>query len=133
RLLDTREIWIVPMINPDGAEHDIATGSYRMWRKNRRNNGDGTFGVDLNRNYATGWGGPGSSGSTGSDIYRGTHAFSEPETVAVREFVKDRKKATTLISFHTFSELVLWPFGHTNDPVASAADREVFETIGRKM
>src|SRR5690606_24982078 len=83
-LLDTREVWIVPMINPDGAEYDIATGRYRMWRKNRRDNGDGTYGVDLNRNYATGWGGPGSSASPKSDVYHGPGAFSEPETRAVR-------------------------------------------------
>ena len=133
KLLDTIEVWIVPMINPDGAEHDIHRGVYKMWRKNRRDNGDGTMGVDLNRNYGTGWGGPGSSSDTDSDIYRGPHAFSEPETLAVKEFLKDRKKTTTLISFHTFSELVLWPFGHTNDEVPNAADLAVFETIGKKM
>lgn len=132
-LLDSREVLIVPMINPDGAEYDIASGSYQFWRKNRRKNADGTYGVDLNRNYGTGFGGAGSSSSSSSDIYHGPEAFSEPETQAVRDWVRSRKKTTVLLSFHTFSELVLWPFGHTNDEVPSKADQDVFETMGKKM
>jgi len=132
-LLDSREVLIVPMINPDGAEYDISSGSYKYWRKNRRKNSDGTYGVDLNRNYGTGFGGSGSSSSTSSDIYHGPEAFSEPETQAVRDWVRSRKKTTVLLSFHTFSELVLWPFGHTNDQVPSQTDQLVFETMGKKM
>ena len=49
-LLESRDIWIIPMVNPDGAEFDISTGRYKWWRKNRRRNSDGTYGVDLNRN-----------------------------------------------------------------------------------
>lgn len=132
-LLDTREVWIVPMVNPDGAEHDISSGNYKFWRKNRRDNGGGTFGVDLNRNYAKGFGGPGASSSPSSDIYHGPSAFSEPETAAVRDFVRSRTKATTLLSFHTFSELVLWPWGHTEEVISNDKDRAVFETMGKKM
>lgn len=133
QLLDTREVWVVPMVNPDGAEYDIKTGSYRWWRKNRRDNGGGIFGVDLNRNYGGAWGGPGSSSDPSSDIYRGPSEFSEPEALAVRDFVRSRKKATVLVSFHTFSELVLWPWGHTYDLIPNEEDRKVFETMGRKM
>lgn len=133
RLLGEREVWVVPMLNPDGAEYDIATGSYRYWRKNRRNNKDGTFGVDLNRNYGAYWGGPGSSGNTASDIYRGSSAFSEPETAAVRDFVRNRKNATVLLSFHTFSELILWPWGYTDDVISNDKDRAVFEKMGETM
>jgi len=133
-LLATREIWIVPMVNPDGAEHDIKDGDYQWWRKNRRDNGNGVIGVDLNRNYGgKGWGGAGSSGSPSSDTYHGTSAFSEPETLAVRDFVRARKQATVLLTFHTFSELVLWPWGHTNDEIENVEDRRVFETMGKKM
>ncbi len=132
-LLDSREVLIVPMINPDGAEYDISSGDYKYWRKNRRKNSDGSYGVDLNRNYAKGFGGEGSSSSTSSDIYHGPSAFSEPETQAVRDWVKSRKKTTVLLSFHTFSELVLWPFGHTNDEVPSHTDQLVFEAMGKKM
>lgn len=132
-LLDTREVVIVPMVNPDGAEYDISSGNYKYWRKNRRKNEDGTYGVDLNRNYAKGFGGDGASSSPSSDTYHGPEAFSEPETQAVRDWVRARKKATVLLSFHTFSELILWPFGHTYDQVPSKTDQEVFEAMGKKM
>jgi len=132
-LLDSREVVIVPIVNPDGAEYDISNGNYKYWRKNRRKNQDGTYGVDLNRNYAKGFGGDGSSSSPSSDTYHGPEAFSEPETKSVRDWVRARKKATVLLSFHTFSELILWPFGHTYDQVPSKADQQVFETMGKKM
>ena len=77
-LIDGGEIWIIPLLNPDGHQYSVTDN--RLWRKNRRNNGDGTFGVDLNRNYGFQWGGPGSSGNTFSEIYRGQGPFSEPET-----------------------------------------------------
>ncbi len=133
KLLDTREVWIVPMVNPDGAEYDISGSGYKYWRKNRKNNGDGSYGVDLNRNYGAGFGGEGSSDDTSSDIYHGPSAFSEPETANVRDFVRNRKSATMLLSFHTFSELVLWPYGHTNSQISSSTDLAVFEKMGKKM
>ena len=83
-LVDASEIWIVPIANPDGLEYSINV--YRYWRKNRRANADGTYGVDINRNYGYAWGFDeiGSSGQPGSDVYRGTAPFSEPETAAIR-------------------------------------------------
>ena len=80
--VDTREIWIMPDLNPDGGEYDIATGSYRSWRKNRQpNSGSSNVGTDLNRNFSYMWGCcGGSSGSTSSETYRGPSAFSAPET-----------------------------------------------------
>ncbi|UCG59317.1 MAG: hypothetical protein JSU70_07360, partial [Phycisphaerales bacterium] len=74
RLVDNSEIWIVPIVNADGFEYSRTTD--RLWRKNRRDNGDGTFGVDLSRNYGYMWGLPGSGGDTSSPNYRGTHPFS---------------------------------------------------------
>lgn len=132
-LLDSREVWIVPMVNPDGAEYDISGRGYKYWRKNRRDNGDGTRGIDLNRNYDAGFGGTGSSADPASDTYHGPSAFSEPETAAVRDFVRSRKSTTTLLSFHTFSELVLWPYGHTKDDISNVRDKEVFEKMGKQM
>jgi carboxypeptidase T len=56
-LVNTREIWILPDLNPDGGEYDIATGSYRSWRKNRQpNTGSSYVGTDLNRNWPYNWG-----------------------------------------------------------------------------
>ena len=80
RLVDTREIYIVFMVNPDGGEYDLDRRPYRGWRKNRQpNSGSTDVGTDLNRNYDYHWGCcGGSSGSTGSSTYRGRSAFSAP-------------------------------------------------------
>jgi hypothetical protein len=116
--VDAAEIWIVPMVNPDG--HQYSLTSDRLWRKNRRNNGDGTYGVDLNRNYGYQWGGPGSSGDTFSEIYRGPAPFSEPETQALRDFLI-AKRPGALITYHNFSQLILYPWGYTYDPAPDEA------------
>ena len=110
--VDSLEIWIVPVVNPDGFAYTQTTD--RFWRKNRRNNGDGTFGVDLNRNWGYQWGlSSGSSGTTSSDTYRGTSAWSEPEVLAVRNFVLGLNKLKTLITYHSFSQLFLTPWGYS--------------------
>ncbi len=113
--VDNGQIWIVPMVNPDGHEYSVTTN--RLWRKNRRNNGGGTFGVDLNRNYGYGWGGPGSSPLPSSDIYHGTGPFSEPETQAIRAlFLTHDFKI--MITYHSYSQLILYPWGNTFAPAA---------------
>mgnify|MGYP002780714741 CR=1 FL=1 len=132
-LLDSRDVWFVPLVNPDGSEHDISTGNYKSWRKNRRPNGDGTFGVDLNRNYGYRWGTGGSSTNTNSDVYMGQAPFSEPETQVVKSFVESHLNAKILLSFHTFSELILYPWGNTYDQVQNPKDLAVFETMARTM
>jgi carboxypeptidase T len=138
RLLDTREVYVAPIINPDGHVYDYRNGIRgQMWRKNRRNNGDGSYGVDLNRNYGWGWGGEGASSSTRSDTYMGPSAFSEIETQNVKHFVDTQPRMTTLLSTHTFSELILYPWGHTFDKIGqkqgNAADLPVFEKMARDM
>jgi hypothetical protein len=142
-IVDSREIWIVPMVNPDGVEYDIATGSYRMWRKNRQpNSGSSAVGTDLNRNYDYRWGCcGGSSGTFSSETYRGASAFSAPETRNIRDFVNGRviggvQQIRASIDFHTYSELVLWPYGYTFTDVPSdmtADDQAVFSSFGRNM
>ncbi len=109
-LVDNREIWIVPILNPDGREYVENVGD---WRKNRRDNGDGTYGVDLNRNYAYMWGydDVGSSPNPGRETYRGTGAFSEPETQAIRDLMINYQFATC-ISYHSHGRLILYPWGY---------------------
>ncbi|MCX8173684.1 MAG: M14 family zinc carboxypeptidase [Thermoplasmata archaeon] len=124
-LVNNREIYIIPVVNPDGlvycqAGHD--------WRKNRRNNGDGTYGVDLNRNYngsqngdSNGaWGGAGSSHTTSSETYCGPSAFSEPETQAIRDFViglrNQNNQLAISISYHSYGEVVYYPWGYAYSP-----------------
>jgi hypothetical protein len=142
-LVDTREVWVIPDVNPDGGEYDISTGSYAGWRKNRQpNSGSSYIGTDLNRNWAYKWGCcGGSSGSTSSETYRGPRAASSPEVTALQNFVSSRvvggkQQITTGIDFHTYSELVLWPYGYTySDTVAdlTSTDQRVFSTLGRGM
>jgi carboxypeptidase T len=136
-MVNTREIWIVTSVNPDGSEYDIATGSYRAWRKNRQGNG-----TDLNRNFGYNWGCcGGSSGSSTSETYRGPSAFSAPETQRVRDFVNSRvvggvQQIKANIDFHTFSELILWPYGYTTantGPGLTAAEERAFRTLGQQM
>lgn len=142
-MVDTREVWIVPTVNPDGAEYDIATGSYRSWRKNRQpNSGSSYVGTDPNRNWAYKWGCcGGSSGSTSSATYRGAAAESAPEVKALANWVRGRvvggkQQITVNIDFHTYGELVLWPMGYTysdTGPDMSADAHNTFATIGQQM
>ena len=132
-LLESRDIWIVPMVNPDGAEYDISGRNYKMWRKNRRNNGDGTFGVDLNRNYGYLWGTGGSSKNTNSETYMGSAPFSEPETQVMKAFVENHLNAKVLLSFHSYSELILYPWGSSNDPIVNQQDHGVFTKMAKTM
>jgi carboxypeptidase T len=142
-ILDSREVWIVPNINPDGSEYDIASGSYRGWRKNRQPNGGSEFdGTDLNRNWGFRWGCCGGSSNWSADeTYRGTAAFSAPETQRMRDFVLSRvvggvQQLRASIDFHAFSELVLWPFGHTRADVTDGMtrdDHDTFAALGAGM
>jgi carboxypeptidase T len=141
--VNTREVYLVFNVNPDGSEYDIATGSYRSWRKNRQPNaGTSAVGTDLNRNWSYRWGCcGGSSGSPSSSTYRGPSAFSAPETRAVRDFVASRvvggvQQLRTAIDFHTYSELVLWPYGYTYSNTATGMNADqynTFSTMGRAM
>jgi carboxypeptidase T len=142
-MVDSREIWIVPTMNPDGSEYDIETGTYRAWRKNRQPNAGSSYvGTDMNRNWDFKWGCcGGSSGSTSSDTYRGSAPESAPEVKVVANFVRTRivngkQQITSAIDFHTFSELVLWPMGYTYNnttPELNAEQEQVFRTLGTQM
>ncbi|MCW2877192.1 MAG: hypothetical protein JWQ95_1292 [Sphaerisporangium sp.] len=142
-LVNSREIWILPDLNPDGGEYDIATGSYRSWRKNRQpNSGSSYVGTDLNRNWAYKWGCcGGSSGSTSSETYRGPSAESAPEVRAAANFVRSRvvggkQQIKSNIDFHTYSELILWPYGYTSSDTATGLtqdDHDAFATLGQNM
>jgi carboxypeptidase T len=141
KLVKTREIYVVPMVNPDGGEFDISGSSYGFWRKNRQPNPD-DIGTDLNRNYSYRWGCcGGSSGFGGSETYRGQAPFDAPESTALASFIESRvvggvEQITTGISFHTYGQLVLWPYGYTFTDVPSDMtqdDHDVFQTLGRRI
>lgn len=134
-LVDNREIWIIPVVNPDGLEfsHDVDP----LWRKNRRLNWDGSYGVDLNRNYngsengdpLGAWGGAGASHTPSSTIYCGEHAFSEPETIAIRDLTYARDFQIAF-DIHSYSELVMWPWGYTANKTPDDAS---LVSIGTKL
>ena len=146
-LVDSREIYIIFMVNPDGGEYDLTCGGahapYCAWRKNRQpNSGSSYIGTDLNRNYGYRWACcGGSSGSPSSILYRGRSAFSAPETRVLRDFVSSRVKngyqqIRAHVTLHTNGQLILWPYGYTRTNVPadmSSDDHDAFVAMGRAM
>ncbi len=128
KLVDEVDWTILMVMNPDGYVYTWTDN--RMWRKNRRNNGNGTFGVDLNRNWGFGWGGEGSSGNTSSETYRGPSPFSEPETQVCRDFVLAHPNVAAYMDFHSYQQLIMWPFGYTAE---HCDDHPEFADLGGRM
>ena len=127
------EIWVAPMVNPDGHEHCRTTE--RLWRKNRRPNPDGSFGVDPNRNYGYMWGNlnvPTSSHVPSDETYVGPRAFSEPETRACRDLIA-RELFVGVITYHSYSQLILYPWGYTSKPIVDPADLDRIEKLAKRM
>jgi murein tripeptide amidase MpaA len=131
--LTSGEVWVAPMVNPDGHEHSRA--QERLWRKNRRRNDDGSFGVDPNRNYGYMWGildVPTSSHVPSDETYVGPRAFSEPETQAVRDLIGCERFAG-VITYHSYSQLILYPWGYTDKPVPDVQHREQMVGMAQEM
>lgn len=121
--VDTTRLWVVPVVNPDGYQYTWAGDRY--WRKNRRDR----VGVDLNRNWPVGFGGTGSSGNRGSEVYRGPYAFSEPESSALRDLTR-REHIALHVDFHAYGQILLYPWAYTGTPTR---DRDRFAAIGDRM
>jgi carboxypeptidase T len=133
RWLSAGEIWVAPMVNPDGHEH--CRTRERLWRKNRRRNPDGSIGVDPNRNYGYMWGTlnvPTSSHVPSDETYVGPRAFSEPETRAVRDLMA-RETFRGVITYHSYSQLILYPWGYTDKPVTDPHDRDTMIGLAQQM
>ena len=137
-VVDSREVYIVFALNPDGGEYDLSGGYYHGWRKNRQP----PAGTDLNRNYGYGWGCcGGSGGNPASRFYRGSAVFSAPETARLRDFVDGRvvdgeQQIVTAIDFHTKGETINWPYGYTYADVPSDMprdDHDAFVAMGEAM
>jgi len=110
-IVDKVDFHIIPVVNPDG--YLFTWASNRLWRKNRRANAGGSYGVDLNRNFDDHWCGQGSSSTPSSDTYCGTAPFSEPETKAVSDYLKRTGPFNSFIDFHAYGQLILRPYGWT--------------------
>ena len=133
-LLDTRETWIVPLVNPDG--HIQAEAGW-SWRKNT-NDAETTcpggvppysYGVDLNRNFSYQWGGGGSSGDPCSPTYRGSGPLSESEDQALANLIQGQRYAV-VVGYHSYGRYVLYPWGYTDEP---PPDLDLYQAIARKM
>ena len=143
QIVDSRELYILFDVNPDGGEYDHSGASYNSWRKNRQPNAGSTaIGTDLNRNWSYKWGCcGGSSGSPSSNTYRGPHPFSAPETDAIRSFVESRviggqQQITAHLDIHMYGEYILWPYGYTYQdipPDMTVDDHDVFAAIAKNM
>lgn len=133
-LLDNREVWVMPMANPDG--YARATQA-ENWRKNtkltatcERGTPPNSYGVDLNRNYGYEWGLPvGSSSEPCNLTYRGNAPFSEPETRAIRDLVRGQD-FNVLVSLHSYGDLILYPWAHKLEP---APDVDSLSALATRM
>ena len=135
-LVNTRQIYLVPSLNPDGGEYDISTGQYAYWRKNRQPY-QGIYGTDQNRNYTYRWGCcGGSSGDPNSDVYRGPSPLSTPEDARMADFMIAHPNVKTGISYHSYGDLILYPYGYTYEDIPAdmtVVDHNTFVAMGAEM
>jgi hypothetical protein len=129
-IVDNFELYIVPIINMDGYAYNIQNNPNGggMWRKNRRQNEDGSYGVDLNRNYGYMWGydNGGSSPVPSDDTYRGPSATSEPEIQNIQAFCEDHEFRLAL-NYHSYANQLLYPWGYTPE---FCPDDDIFSAFG---
>ncbi len=133
-LVDNTEMYFMPCVNPDGYLWNQATDpdGGGLWRKNRYKDESGDVkGVDLNRNYGYEWGidNQGSSPNSDNDTYRGPSAFSEPETMAVRDFANQHQFQIAL-NYHTFGNLLIHPWGYSD---SETDEDSTFQALGNIM
>ncbi|XP_063053824.1 carboxypeptidase A2-like [Engraulis encrasicolus] len=127
KLLDTMDVYLMIVTNPDGYVHSHT--SDRMWRKTRsKNPGSMCRGVDPNRNWDAGFGGPGASQNPCSDAYHGPHAHSEIEVKNIVDLVKSHGNFKAFISIHAYSQLLMYPYGYTCKHVSHQPE---LDTVGR--
>ena len=131
-LINNREIYCVPCFNPDGYEFNRINnpngGGY--WRKNRRNNGSGCYGVDLNRNFGYKWAydNVGSSPDPCDETYRGPSAFSEPESQAIRDLAT-LKNYGTHFNMHSYGGYILYPWGYIDEETPDSLTYREFAAL----
>jgi hypothetical protein len=134
--VNNKQIWFMPLVNPNG--HKIVTDEVDLWwRKNiRDNNSNGLLdsgtsdGVDQNRNYSWEWGGEGTSTSPSDITYCGPSPSSEPETMAMKNLM-DQHHFVAGITYHSYSELVLFPYGYVTE--AFAPDHTSLQALAVSM
>ena len=129
-LLDIVDVYIVPIVNPDGYVYTHTTDRY--WRKNRQPNANSScVGTDLNRNWDADWnGGESTSTSECSDVYVGTSPFSATEANVLKNYMEAVPNLVGHLDIHSYSALVLGPWGYTN---AESPDHDEIVSLGNAM
>ncbi|GAB0095238.1 hypothetical protein DMENIID0001_105940 [Sergentomyia squamirostris] len=118
RLSETYDWYFFPSVNPDGYVH--STNVNRMWRKTRQPYGI-CFGADPNRNWDHHWMEVGASSNPCSQVFAGSSAFSEVETLGLSNFIASVQDLRLYVSLHSYSQMLLYPFG-TSDKVEKTED-----------
>jgi carboxypeptidase T len=147
RLMDSTEMWVVPIANPDGVDM-VASGGDNplLWRKNV-NDSNGSCGddkgIDLNRNSSFEWGGD--SDSPCAETYQGPSAASEPEVAGIeswfRQIHPDQRGENptdpapadahdTMITLHSYGNYIIVPWGYTDEQSPNDA---ALRALGAKM
>ncbi|KAK2517247.1 carboxypeptidase A2 [Columba guinea] len=126
-LLNKMDIFLLTVTNPDGYVFTHTTN--RMWRKTRsRNQGSLCIGVDPNRNWDAGFGGPGASNNPCSESYHGPRANSEVEVQSVVNFIENHGNIQAFITLHSYSQLLMYPYGYK---CTQPADYKELDALGR--
>ncbi|XP_002752063.1 carboxypeptidase A1 isoform X1 [Callithrix jacchus] len=126
-ILDTMDIFLEIVTNPDGFA--FTHSKNRMWRKTRSlTTGSLCVGVDPNRNWDAGFGLAGASSNPCSETYHGKFANSEVEVKSIVDFVKDHGNIKAFISIHSYSQLVLYPYGYKTEP---APDQDELDQLSK--
>jgi len=127
-VLRSRQIFLVPFVNPDGYVANEARAE-KMVRKNRRptcGDDDANGGVDLNRNFGVHWS---ADFSVCNEEYQGDHPFSEPETQALRWLVEGNEFKAA-VNFHTYGGMLTHPYNWAAIEKLSLADQQIYTEIG---
>jgi len=142
-IVNSREMWIIPMLNPDGSMFDISGGVFHGWRKNRQTFDYSTaIGIDLNRNWSYQWACcGGASNKPSSARYRGDAPFQAPEDQVLRDFILSRRiggvqQITEVLNIHSYGEHVLYPYGYTKTavpPDMTQDDHDTFVALAQNM
>ena len=130
QIVNTREIWIIPMLNPDGAEYDILPDEHvhHVAQGSVRRPDALATGIDLDRNFGFMWGGKGSAGKPASAQYAGQFPFQAPEAAVLRNFMLSRRiggqqQIKAVFNWHSYGQFIMWPYGYTKEGRAIDDDR----------
>jgi len=131
-ILNSFDVYLLPVVNPDGYEHSRTGINSRLWRKNRRYDRSGCYGVDLNRNFPFMWDPQvGGSSNPCSDVYSGQYGESEPETQALAVFLRHNgPHIAAYLTLHSYGQMWLYPWGYTTAYPRDSSDLHAAATAG---